>query len=390
MNISLLHKITTPCYISSLSAISRNAERIRRTAENSDCTLLFAMKSLNTYCQLSSIATYCNGFATSSLFEAKYARKIFRSSGVIHFTTPGICPAEILEIAGLCDYISFNSISQLAQFSNAINNSAFYGLRVNPQKSFIEDERYDPARHTSKLGVPLNDLCAMLSNGARDNLEGITGIHFHNNADSTDFSQLLQTVEHLDLHLGNWLSTLDWVNLGGGYLFPEDVNLRPFYEAVDLLKSKHGLTVFIEPGAAIVRDAGFIVSSVVDLFKSDGKQIAVLDTTVNHMPEVFEYQYEPDVLDHSEGGEHSYILAGASCLAGDLFGEYSFEEPLELGSKVVFTGMGAYTLVKAHMFNGINLPTVYSLTEDGELILEKKFTYEDFTSRNGLEKHDHA
>ena len=260
-------------------------------------------------------------------------------------------------------------------------------MRVNPQISFIDDKRYDPARSDSKLGVPLDDLITLLSNGARDTLAGITGIHFHNNADSTNFGQLLQTVEHLDLHLGDWLSTLDWINLGGGYLFPEDANLKPFYQAIDLLKSKHGLEVFMEPGAAIVRDAGYIVSTVLDIFISDGKQIAVLDTTVNHMPEVFEYQYEPDVMGHVESGKHEYILAGCSCLAGDIFGEYAFDEPLEVGSRVVFSGMGAYTLVKAHMFNGINLPTIYSLRENGELVLEKEFTYEDFARQCGAVEH---
>jgi len=175
-----------------------------------------------------------------------------------------------------------------------------------------------------------------------------------------------------------------WINLGGGYLFDEAVSLTPFYEAVELLRSKYHLQVFIETGASIVRKAGYLVSTVLDIFESEGKTIAILDTTVNHMPEVFEYQFEPDILGSEEDGRFAYILAGCTCLAGDLFGEYTFPEPLEVGSRVVFANVGAYTLVKAHMFNGINLPTMYALTKEGGLVMKKRFTYEDFASRCGV------
>jgi carboxynorspermidine decarboxylase len=142
--------------------------------------------------------------------------------------------------------------------------------------------------------------------------------------------------------------------------------------------------VYFEPGAALVRDAGYIVSSVIDLFTSGGREIAVLDTTVNHMPEVFEYQFEPEVLDHDDDADHEYLLAGCTCLAGDIFGLYGFAEPLQLGSRVVFPEAGAYTTVKAHLFNGVNLPAVYALTESGELILKRQSTYDEFRARCGV------
>lgn len=151
------------------------------------------------------------------------------------------------------------------------------------------------------------------------------------------------------------------------------------------MQTKYGLQVIIEPGAAVVRDACFLVSRVIDIIPSDCKQIAVLDTTVNHMPEVFEYQFRPDILNESENGGFSYILEGSTCLAGDHFGEYSFDEPLKIGSTIVFSGVGAYTMVKAHTFNGINLPSVYSLTEAGELALQKQYTYQDFKNMCGAD-----
>ena len=131
------------------------------------------------------------------------------------------------------------------------------------------------------------------------------------------------------------------------------------------------------PGTGIVNSAGYLVAAVVDLFDSDGKSIAVLDTTVNHLPEVLEYQFEPDLLDHADDGPHSYVLAGCSCLAGDVFGEYTFERPLAIGSRVTFANVGAYSLVKAHRFNGIELPTLYVRNTDGELDLQPPFAYND-------------
>jgi carboxynorspermidine decarboxylase len=133
-----------------------------------------------------------------------------------------------------------------------------------------------------------------------------------------------------------------------------------------------------------VRGAGYLVSTVIDSFRADGKLIAVLDTTVNHLPEVFEYQFEPDVMGHHHSGRHEYRLAGSSCLAGDVIGDYAFHQPLQIGSRVALTNVGAYAMVKAHMFNGINLPTVYSVTSAAELILRRRFTYEDFVSRFGV------
>ncbi len=380
---------STPAVIYDLGNIQLRVSQIRDNLSEK-IKLLYSLKAAATAATLKGCLNLVDGISVSSMFEADLIRAVSAKIFSLHFTAPGIRPDEIGSIVKLCDYLTFNSLTQLARWSNTVKGHTKLGIRVNPQLSFLDDDRYNPSRRASKLGVPLTDLVALLSDNSKDNLVGVSGIHFHNNTDSTEFTQLLQTVEHLDLALGSWLSTLKWINLGGGYLFDEGVDLKPFHQALDLLKSKYDLEIFIEPGAAIVRDAGFIVSTVLDMFMSDGKNIAVLDTTVNHMPEVFEYQYEPDVLGHTDDGKYSYILAGASCLAGDVFGEYAFDEPLELGSRVVFTGMGAYTLVKANMFNGINLPTIYSLREDGELVLEKQFTYEDFASRCGVETHDLA
>jgi carboxynorspermidine decarboxylase len=170
-------------------------------------------------------------------------------------------------------------------------------------------------------------------------------------------------------------------------LFPPEVAPDPLVEAVALLKRKYGVEVFVEPGSGMVREAGSLVATVVDLFERDGRRIAVLDASVNHLPEVFEYQFHLDVAGEVEESPHRYLLAGASCLAGDLFGEYCLDAPLEVGRKVVFEDAGAYSVVKAHQFNGINLPSIYLWEPDGTMKLIKTFDYPDFVSRCGGDKH---
>ena len=247
----------------------------------------------------------------------------------------------------------------------------------------MADKRYDPSRRHSKLGVSIEEVEQLIVHGST---AGLRGLHVHNACLSRSWSPLLATVSEITRRLGPMLAGLEWFNLGGGYVWDETTDFGPLQEAVDLLTNRYGLDVFIEPGAGIVNSAGYLIASVIDLLRSDGKNIAVLDTTVNHLPEVFEYQSEPDVEEHVDKAPHEYILAGCSCLAGDLFGEYSFEAPLEIGSRVTFINVGAYSIVKAHMFNGINLPSIYILTEVGELELVRKFTYEDFLARCGVDR----
>jgi len=383
MQIKTVH---TPAFVISEKHLETSRDLLINLQKYSTFNVLVSLKpsSLVNYIEYMSVSV--NGFSCASLFEAILAHEISSSDNTLHITNPGLRKDEIDQISDICDYITFNSLSQWHQFKDQVISKVQCGLRVNPQLSLINDSRYDPCGANSKLGVPLDALVEALEKD-RSSLNGITGIHFHTNCDSTDFSQLLRTCQKIDSQLSDFLRNMEWINLGGGYLFNEGNDFSDFIKAVDVFKSKYGLEVFIEPGASIVREAGYIVSTVLDIFKSDGKDIAILDTTVNHMPEVFEYQYEPDVLDSVDEGPHQYILAGCTCLAGDLFGEYAFNNPLKIGSRVVFANMGAYTLVKAHMFNGVNLPTIYKYTREGKLELIKKFGFEDFLSRCGVDNY---
>ena len=354
-------------------------------AEKAGCQLLYSLKPLTFVEVLGLISPYVDGFSVSSLFEATLARTVAAGEKTVHLTTPGLRSNELETLSQLCDYISFNSLSQWQRHKNDVGASVNCGLRVNPQRSFVSDPRYDPCRRHSKLGVPIQKMLGETGPGPLAS-DGLSGIHVHTNCDSSDLGELLTMVWDLDRRIGNILPTLQWINLGGGYLFEEDdgSNLQ-FAEAVQVLRGQYGLKVFVEPGSAIVREAGYLASTVLDVFNSDGRSIAVLDTSINHMPEVFEYQYPPYVVGGSETGEFSYLLAGSTCLAGDIFGEYSFKEPLEIGSRVIFGDFGAYTLVKAHTFNGLNFPSIYALTADSDLVLKKRFTFEEYACRWGME-----
>ena len=370
----------TPFLIYDLPELSRSLDRARNCADQAGCKLLYSVKACSCGPVLKVIGRKAHGFSCSSPFEVLWAKECGQDDQSIHFTSPGIRTRDIEILAESCDYLAVNSTTQWDRLAKDCLSQTNLGIRLNPKLSFVEDKRYNPCRNHSKLGVGINQLRQYKANN-KDALNGLTGLHFHSNCDSKDFEQLLATVSYLESQLGDYLKEIDWINLGGGYLFDSQKTPQELIDAVAILKSKSDLDVFIEPGAGIVRSCGFLVSSVIDLFESDGKMIAVLDTTVNHLPEVFEYQYTPDIVSEDLGGPHEYILAGSTCLSGDIFGEYTFDTELEMGQRIIFTDVGAYSQVKAHMFNGISLPDIYTRGVDGETEIEKRNSYVDFQSR---------
>lgn len=378
---------TTPAYIYDEQQLRSDVQRVGEIARNVGCKTLYSPKANTVRGVLDTISGGVDGFAASSVFEARLSREVLGRGGSIHLTNPGLRADEVAEVAGLCDYVTLNSLSQWQMYGPELIGQVKCGLRVNPGMSLVRDLRYDPCRANSKLGVPLEDL-EEIYRDVPGRIEGISGLHFHTNSEASEFSGLLATVRHLADRIAPFLEKTEWVNLGGGYLFDDPDSLGEFDESVELLRSRFGLEVFVEPGTAMVSRSSYLVASVVDIFVSGDKSVAVLDTTTNHWPEVFEYQFSPDVIGDTEEGEYEYLLAGGTCLAGDLFGIYAFDEPLDVGSKIVFANAGAYSLVKANYFNGINLPSIYVLTAEGELMLEKKFTYEDFARQCGAVEHE--
>jgi len=184
---------------------------------------------------------------------------------------------------------------------------------------------------------------------------------------------------------GSYLEGMEWLNLGGGHHIS-----RPGYQVEGLvaligdIQDRYGLQVYLEPGEAIALDAGVLVTEVLDVTGTDPR-VAILDTSATcHMPDVLEVPYRPDLLGAGEAGEmtYSYRLAGRSCLAGDVIGDYSFARPLALGDRLVFEDMAIYTMVKTTTFNGVPLPAIALWgSETDELRMVREFGYVDFRDR---------
>jgi carboxynorspermidine decarboxylase len=362
---------STPAFILDEPEIVQNLTILDTLRQQSGCKILYSIKALPFSAVLEMAMPFVDGFSVSSLFEARLVNTLTAGGGTIHLTSPGLKPDEFDELSALCSHISFNSLSQYERYSDAGNRQFSAGLRVNPKLSFVSDDRYDPCRLQSKLGVDIDALWQS------SYLDQIQGLHFHNIFSSADFTPLVKTIEKLRSYFGKELAKLDWLNLGGGYLFNQIDNHQPFVELARRLKNDFELEVYIEPGKAVVGNAGHLVTSVLDSFVSDGKTIVILDTSINHHPEVFEYQRPPELHEHAHGGQHSVILAGSTCLAGDVFGEYLLDSPPSVGDKLVFKNLGAYSLIKANRFNGYNLPDI-DVYRGKEIIKTKHYTYKDY------------
>lgn len=370
--------LLTPAFVYDEGHVIEKLELLSGVRKESGCHILYSVKALSFSTLLHSISRYVDGFSVSSLFEGRLGREILGNNGSIHLTSPGLRTSEMQEISNTCNYISFNSLNQFLH-NRQWTKKVRCGVRINPGLSFVRDERYDPCRKFSKLGVSVTELDAIYDN--HDFPEEISGLHVHSNCGSENYGELEQTIGKLIHQHGELLTKMQWINLGGGYLLKDQDQLNILSRLVKRLRQQYGLEVYFEPGKAIVDGAGYLVASVIDIFTSNGRKIAVVDTTVNHLPEVFEYQYCPHVLQDIPDGKHEYRIVGASCLSGDLFGDYCFDKELQTGSRIIFSNVGAYMLVKANMFNGINLPCIYRLDQAGHLQQIKKYDYTDFRSR---------
>ena len=368
----LAGQVTTPALVYDQGRLGALAAVVRQIREHHGTRVLYAVKACSFLDALHELVPSLDGFAVSSLFEARLIRDLYPDSP-IHLTTPGLNEPEIDELAEICSFVTFNSETQLHYFASRVNRYASVGLRVNTQLSNVNDPRYDPARRCSKFGVPLERLPEVLASAP----VAVNGLHFHTNADSVDLGALEANVDVIaESVLG--IRTFNWINLGGGYLFGEISEFEPLERCVAVARNDIADEVFVEPGAGLVRAAGYLVASVVDIFERHGTLIAILDTSVNHLPEVLEFDYQPEVMGSTAGGRYEYLLAGSSCLAGDLFGRYRFDTPLAVGTTITFGDAGGYAQAKSHRFNGINLPSVWIKSSDGNLVKRQSLDYASY------------
>lgn len=379
-----LTDVTTPCYILDEAAFERNLEILDAVQERTGCKILLALKGFAAFSLFSLIRRHLSGVAASSIDEARLGFEEF--GGEVHISSPAYREEEFDLLLAYADHVVFNSFSQWDRFRPRIDEAREggktirCGIRVNPEHREVKVPIYDPCGPNSRLGTTLKNF---RYEGGYCDLLGISGLHFHNlcelGADS-----LQRTLAVFEEKFGKYLDGMEWVNFGGGHHIT-----RPGYD-LDLLCDvindfcdRHPLEVYLEPGEAVALNAGVLVASVLDIVENK-MEIAILDTSAAaHMPDVLEMPYRPEVLGAGVPGEypHTYRLGGMTCLAGDVIGDYSFPDPLEVGSKLVFLDMAHYTMVKNNTFNGMRLPTIAIRDLAGEIRIVRKFGYEDYKNR---------
>ncbi len=399
--------IPTPCYVLESERLEKNAKILEIVRQQSGAKVLLALKGYAFWREFGILRQKLNGCCASGLYEAKLAFEEFggrESQKEICVYSPAFKEAEMSAILPLATSIIFNSFYQYATYKDRIldKNKQLenlglspikMGLRINPLYSEVTPAIYNPCSKVSRLGITPSGF----EKGAKEHgLEGVSGLHFHTHCEQ-NADALCRTLEHVEKHFKPYLENMEWVNFGGGHHITRsdyDVNLL-IQTIKDFKERYHNIEVILEPGEAIGWQCGFLIASVIDIVQND-QEIAILDASFSaHMPDCLEMPYHPSILKVSvendeelievEKGENqgafSYFLGGPTCLAGDFMGSFSFDAPLKRGDKIVFQDMLHYTIVKNNSFNGVPLPSLAKLDQQGFKIL-KNFSYEDYKNRN--------
>lgn len=379
-----INEVPSPSYVVDETVLLHNLEILRGIRERTGAKILLAQKAFSMYSLYPLIAEYLDGFAASGLYEARLAYE--EGCGKEnHVFSPAYTERDFPAILSFCDHLVFNSPLQWLKFRPLVLLSGKKaGLRINPEHSTQDHPIYDPCSPSSRLGIRLSDL-KEASNGLPDFWNGLSGIHFHTLCEQ-GAEPLAETLEVVESKFGKYLEPLEWINFGGGHhITKEGYDISLLEKCISRMKEKYGLQVYLEPGEAVALNAGFLVATVIDVIGgSRDIPAAILDVSAAcHMPDVLEMPYRPFALESGSKGEKAftYILAGPTCLAGDVIGEYSFDVPLESGSKVVFTDMAIYTMVKNNTFNGMPLPSIMVIGRNGSVKEVKSFGYDEFKRR---------
>ena len=374
------NELPTPCYVIQEEQLRQNLEILKGVMDRTGCKILLAQKAFSMYEVYPLIAQYLSGTTASGLYEAKLGAE---EMGIpfgkeTHIFSPAYKEEEFEEILTYCDHIVFNSFEQLERFGKrAAEAGKSVGLRINPQYSTQEGhEIYDPCAAGSRLGVTIEKFRPEL-------LEYVDGLHFHTLCEQ-DAQPLHDTLKEVERQFGEWLPKMKWLNFGGGHhITREGYDIALLEQCICEMKEKYDLEIFLEPGEAVALNAGVLLTKVEEIVENS-IQIAILDTSAAcPMPDVLEMPYRPTLQDgyEAEEKEYTYRLAGPTCLAGDVIGDYSFEEPLKRGDTLTFEDMAIYTMVKNNTFNGMRLPAIVLEDKDGECRVVRQFEYEDFKMR---------
>lgn len=370
--------LPSPCYVVDETLLKRNLEILDSVQQRTGCRILLALKGFSMHAVFPLVGNYLKGITASSLFEARLGYEYMGKE--VHIYSPAYVEEEFDEILEYVDHIVFNSFSQWNKFKDRVlsvkNKKIECGIRINPEYSEIKVPIYNPCYSNSRLGVTL-------SNFKPEELEGIDGLHFHTMCEQNS-DTLERTIKVVEDKFGQYFSRMKWLNLGGGHhITRADYDIETLIRSILYLKDKYNVDIYLEPGEAIALNTGYLVATVLDIVEN-GMKIAILDTSAAcHMPDVLEMPYTPKIIGAGEPGEYDYTyrLGGLTCLAGDVIGDYSFQNPLKPGDRLVFCDMAHYTMVKNNMFNGVNLPAIALYNEQQGIRVIRRFGYEDYASR---------
>ncbi len=343
--------------------------------DEAGCEIILALKGFSMFSAFPIVKEYLGGATASSLNEVKLINDYLGCQA--HTYSPAYLDAEFDEIVSRSSHITFNTLSQWHRFKDRIQGASC-GIRINPQYSEVETDMYNPCVAGSRLGLTRDKLGDTLP-------EGIEGLHFHTLCENGS-DTLERTLEAVESRFGDLLYQASWLNMGGGHLITrEGYDIEKLIGLVKNIQTKYNIKVILEPGSAIAWRTGYLTSTVLDIMDSQGVEVAVLDMSfAAHLPDTLEMPYKPKIIGaHYEpiSDKPTYRLGGMTCLAGDFMGDYSFDEPLAIGDSIVFEDMIHYTMVKTTTFNGVNLPSIGIIQNDGTFKLVRKYGYDSFKDR---------
>lgn len=367
-----LNRVPTPAFVVDEVTIRRNLAILADVRSRSGAKILSAMKAFSMWELAPVIGEYLDGVCTSGLWEARLARE--RYSGEIATYCAGYKEADMAEIVAISDHIIFNTPGQHQRFASFLDDSADIGLRINPQHTEGEVDKYDPCSPGSRLGFPVSQLQS-------EHLDGVSGLHFHTLCEQ-DFVPLERTWDSLKPKIAPYFGQLKWLNFGGGHhITRADYQRDELVEFIKTVRAETGLEIYLEPGEAVALDAGILVGELLDVF-NNGMPVGITDISATcHMPDVIEAPYRPAMLNESHDGP-AIRLGGPSCLAGDVIGDYRLPVPAEPGARFAFLDQAHYSMVKTNTFNGVPLPSIWLWNSDtDELRCVREFDWNEFRDR---------
>ena len=373
-----LEKTPTPCFVMDERRLRENLNVLEEVRNRTGCRILLALKAFAMFSVFPLLRETLHGVCASSPHEARLGREEFGRE--VHTFQAAYSEAQMDEVMRYSDVVVLNSFSQWRRFKPTLINASkriLCGIRVNPEHSEGRVPIYDPCAKGSRLGVRRTQF-------EGEDLAGISGLHFHTLCEH-NVDALERTLKVFEEKFGALMDGMTWVNFGGGHhITRADYDVHRLCGLITEFKDRYPLQVYLEPGEAVALNAGVLVTTIQDIVQSD-MPVAIMDISVPcHMPDVLEMPYRPEVAGAGLPGEkvHTYRLAGLSCLAGDVAGEYSFDRPLCVGDRLAFLDMAHYTMVKTTTFNGVGLPSIaiyHHETDTVEVI--KNFGYDDFRNR---------